>query len=125
MLDPEAECTTAEAAVDRVDAIAGDPFQQQAPPGAPDDLLRSYRRGLLLKRVTGYGINPVNGSFSGGAFGFWIEDGAIAFPVEGLTVAGTAAEIFAGIDLVANDLDLNRTLTAPTFRVTEMQIGGE
>ena len=44
---------------------------------------------------------------------------------KGLTIAGTAEEIFASIDAVGNDLDLNRSLTAPTFRVSAMQIGGE
>jgi PmbA protein len=110
---------------DSLPGIGSHAFYMAAGSATPEEIIRSTRRGLLLKRVTGYGINPVNGSFSGGAFGFWIEDGVIAFPVEGLTVAGTATEIFAGIDLVANDLDLDRTLTAPTFRVTEMQIGGE
>jgi len=81
--------------------------------------------GLLLKEVTGYGINPVNGDFSGGASGFWIENGKIAFPVKGLTIAGTAFEMLKAIDMVGNDLDLTRRLTAPTFRIKLMQIGGE
>jgi PmbA protein len=92
---------------------------------SPEEIIKSTRRGLLLKQVTGYGINPVSGNFSGGAAGFWIENGEIAFPVKGLTIAGKADEIFAAIDLVGNDLDLNRTMTAPTFRVASLQIGGE
>jgi PmbA protein len=89
------------------------------------DIIASTRSGLWLKEVTGYGINPVNGQFSGGAAGFWIEDGRVAFPVQGLTVAGTAEEILMGIDAVADDLDLHRGRTAPTFRVKSLQIGGE
>jgi hypothetical protein len=30
-----------------------------------------------------------------------------------------------GIDMVADDLDLDRGLTSPTFRIASMQIGGE
>jgi len=30
-----------------------------------------------------------------------------------------------GIDMLGNDLDLNRSFTAPTIRIKEMQIGGE
>ena len=75
--------------------------------------------------MTGYGINPVNGNFSGGASGFWIEDGKIAFPVKGLTIAGTADEMLNGIDLLADDLDLSRRMAAPTFRIKLLQIGGE
>jgi PmbA protein len=75
--------------------------------------------------VTGYGINPVNGNFSGGASGFWVENGKIAFPVKGLTVAGNAFEMLNSIDMVGNDLDLNRSFTAPTFRIKSIQIGGK
>jgi PmbA protein len=89
------------------------------------DIIAATRTGLLLTKVTGYGIDSVNGDFSGGASGFWIQDGKIAFPVEGLTIAGCADEMLNGIDMVANDLDRNRKMTAPTFRIRELQIGGE
>lgn len=92
---------------------------------APEDIIRATKKGLLLKGVTGYGINSVSGNFSGGASGFWIENGRIAFPVKGLTIASTADDMLNGIDLLGNDLDLNRTMTAPTFRIKSMQIGGE
>jgi PmbA protein len=100
-------------------------FYLAAGTALPEEIIRATKTGLLLKEVTGYGINAVNGNFSGGAAGFWIEGGKIAFPVKGLTVAGTADEMFNGIDMVGNDLDLNRARTAPTFRVKLLQIGGE
>ncbi len=100
-------------------------FYMEAGKSAPEEIIQSTQKGLLLKGVTGYGINPVNGNFSGGASGFWIENGKIAFPVKGLTIAGTADTILNGIDMVGNDLDLNRTITAPTLRVRLMQIGGK
>ncbi|OGD20299.1 MAG: hypothetical protein A2W03_17550 [Candidatus Aminicenantes bacterium RBG_16_63_16] len=90
-----------------------------------DDIIAATKSGLLVKSVTGYGINPVNGNFSGGAAGFWIENGKIAFPVQGLTIAGTADEILNGIDLMADDLDLNLSMAAPTVRIKMLQIGGE
>ncbi|MCI0495056.1 TldD/PmbA family protein [candidate division KSB1 bacterium] len=91
----------------------------------PEEIIKATKTGLLLKSVTGYGINPVNGNFSGGAEGFWIENGKIAFPVKGITIAATAEEMLNGIDMVGNDLDSNRNFTSPTFRIKEMQIGGE
>lgn len=91
----------------------------------PEDIIKATKRGLYLKSVTGYGIIPVNGNFSGGASGFWIENGKIAFPVKGLTIAGTAFEMLNSIDMVGSDLDMNRSFTAPTFRIKSMQIGGE
>jgi len=100
-------------------------FYMDAGPDSPEDIIRATQRGLYLKGVTGYGIIPVNGNFSGGASGFWIEDGKIAFPVQGLTIAGTAFEMLNAIDMVGNDLDLTRSFTAPTFRIKSVQIGGE
>jgi len=91
----------------------------------PEEIVRATKKGLYLKGVTGYGINPVTGNFSGGASGFWIENGKFAFPVKGLTVAGRAAEMLNGIDMVGSDLDLNKSFTAPTFRIDLMQIGGK
>jgi PmbA protein len=99
-------------------------FYMEAGESDPQSIIRSTGNGLYLKGVTGYGINPVSGNFSGGAQGFWIRNGRIAFPVRGLTVASTADEMLNGIDMLGNDLDLNRTMTAPTLRIAEMQIGG-
>jgi PmbA protein len=99
-------------------------FYVEAGETDPEEILGSTANGLYLKSVTGYGINPVSGDFSGGARGFWIENGRLAYPVRGLTIAATAHEMLNGIDLLGTDLDLNRTMTAPTFRIREMQIGG-
>jgi PmbA protein len=89
------------------------------------EIIKATSRGLLLKDVTGYGIDPVSGNFSGGASGLWIENGEIAYPVKGVTIAGNAFDILGAIDMMGNDIDLNRTFAAPTFRIAEMLIGGK
>ncbi|MCE5346013.1 MAG: TldD/PmbA family protein [Bacteroidales bacterium] len=89
------------------------------------EIIAATKKGLLLKEVTGYGIDAVSGNFSGGASGFWILNGEIAFPVKGVTIAGKAFDILNGIDMMGNDIDMNRTFAAPIFRVAEMQIGGK
>ncbi len=96
----------------------------KAGPHRAADIIANTSKGILLKGVTGYGINPVNGNYSGGASGFWVENGRITHPVQGLTIAGSASDILNQIDMMADDLDMNRSFTAPTFRVREMQIGG-
>jgi PmbA protein len=108
-----------------VPGIGAHNFYMASGSSARAEIISATPKGLLLTEVTGYGINPVNGDFSGGASGFWIEGGKIAFPVKGLTIAGRAEEMLNGIDMVGNDLDLNRSTTAPTFRIRELLIGGE
>ncbi len=108
----------------RMPGIGTDNLYVQAGEHTPEQIIAATQRGLLLKGVTGYGINPVSGNFSGGASGFWIENGKIAFPVKGLTIAGSAHDILNSLDMMGNDLDMERSFSAPTFRIREMQIGG-
>lgn len=91
----------------------------------PDEIIKNTEKGLLLKEVTGYGVDPVTGNFSGGASGLWIVDGKITHPVKGVTIAGKAPDILNSIDMTGNDIDMNRSFSAPTVRVAGMQIGGK
>ncbi|MCX8160488.1 MAG: TldD/PmbA family protein [Candidatus Saccharicenans sp.] len=110
---------------DSLPGIGPHNFYLAAGKSQPEEIIAATERGVLVKEITGYGINPVNGNFSGGATGLWIENGKIAFPVKGITIAGTADEILNGIDMLGNDLDLNRSRTIPTLRIKSLQIGGE
>jgi len=104
--------------------IGSHAFYIEAGDTDPDEIVAGVESGLYLTGVTGYGINPVSGNFSGGAEGFWISRGRKTFPVKGITIASTAEEMFNGIEVIGTDLDLNRTTTAPTLRLRSMQIGG-
>lgn len=90
-----------------------------------NEIIAATKKGLLLLEVTGYGIDPVSGNFSGGASGLWIENGEFVHPVKGVTIAGRAFDILNSVDMIGTDLDMSRTNASPTFRVAEMQIGGK
>ena len=45
--------------------------------------LKRLGTGLLVTELMGQGVNGVTGDYSRGASGFWVQDGAIAFPVAG------------------------------------------
>ncbi len=89
-----------------------------------DEILRSTKRGLYVTGMMGFGFNAVTGDFSRGAVGYWIEDGALAFPVAEVTISLNFKELFAAIDAVGNDLDLKGSVASPTIRVAEMTIAG-
>lgn len=90
----------------------------------PGTLLQGVSRGLLVKNMMGFGFNPVTGDFSRGAEGFWIEDGALAFPVSGVTVSLNLDTLWKRIDAIADDLVLKSRYAAPSFRVSEMTVAG-
>ena len=50
--------------------------------------LRRLGTGLLVTELMGQGVNGVTGDYSRGASGFWVENGAIAYPVHEITIAG-------------------------------------
>ncbi len=87
-------------------------------------LLRKMGRGLLVTEQLGQGVNPVTGDYSRGVAGFWIEDGAIAYPVEEITIAGNLKEIFRGIVAVGNDVDRRGSRHTGSILVERMTIAG-
>ena len=90
-----------------------------------DSLLKDVKEGLYVKGLRGSGTDSTTGAFSVGCNGFWIENGAAVFPVDGVTLGGTTLEILKEIDKVANDLDMRSSLNSPSFRVAEMIVGGK
>jgi len=96
-----------------------------APGGqTPDDLIASVKRGLLVTELIGMGVNMVNGDYSRGASGFWIENGEIAHPVSEVTIAGNLPDMFARLT-PANDLVFRGAQNAPTCLVEDMTIAGK
>nr|HUM34121.1 metallopeptidase TldD-related protein [Candidatus Saccharicenans sp.] len=90
----------------------------------PEEIISSTRKGLLLTRTIGHGLNPVTGDISRGAFGLWIEDGQLAFPVSEIAISGNLNEILNSVDIVGSDLDFYSQICGPTIKVAEMTVAG-
>ena len=93
-------------------------------PHAPADILRSVSRGLYVTEMIGFGINLVTGDYSRGAVGFWIEDGALAYPVEEITIAGNLRRMLMDIEMVGSDLVFRDQTAAPTLKIARMTVAG-
>ena len=89
-----------------------------------DSLIRDVKQGLYVTGLRGLGTDATTGSFSVGGNGFWIENGAAAYPVDGVTLGGTTLEILKNIDKLADDLDMRGPINSPSFRVSSMTVGG-
>lgn len=90
-----------------------------------DDLIKTVKSGILLTRILGSGVNLVTGDVSWGAGGIWIENGELTYPVEGITIAGNLLDLWKNVDAIADDLDWRTVIACPTFRASEMMIGGK
>ncbi len=92
---------------------------------SPQDMIAGLERGLLVTHLVGGGAHLISGQYSSGAEGFWIENGAIAFPVSEITLAGNLADMCRTL-VPANDLDRTRShIAVPSLRIDGMKIGGK
>ncbi|MGH8074350.1 MAG: metallopeptidase TldD-related protein, partial [Lysobacter sp.] len=60
-----------------------------------------------------------------GAAGFWIEDGKIQYPVDGITIAGNLKQMFAAIEAVGSDVDPRSHIRTGSILVGRMTVAGE
>lgn len=106
-------------------------------PYDPEEIVKSTRHGLLVKKMGGGQVNTTNGDF---VFevqeGYIIENGKVKYPVRGATLIGNGPEVLNNIDRVGNDLGFAIGMCGkdgqgvpvsdaqPTIRIKELTIGG-
>ena len=90
----------------------------------PKDLIGSVKQGLYVTELIGFGVNSVTGDYSRGAVGMWIDNGELAYPVEGITIAGNLLDMFRAIDGVGNDLVFRDRTAAPSVLIGRMTVAG-
>ncbi len=89
----------------------------------PAELMKDVREGFYVTELIGMGVNGVTGDYSRGAAGFWIENGALAYPVSEVTIAGNLKEMYKHLT-PANDLVFRYGTDAPTLRVDGLTVAG-
>ena len=96
-------------------------------PGKRDfkGLLKKMDRGLLVTELLGQGVNYVNGDYSRGAAGYWVEGGEIAYPVEEITIAGNLRDMFRNVAAVGNDVLVRGSKQVGSILVERMKIAGD
>jgi len=90
-----------------------------------DALISGMGTGLLVTELMGQGVSTVTGDYSRGAAGFWVENGAIAFPVDELTIAGNLRDMYRAIEAVGSDVDRRSHILTGSILIGEMMVAGE
>ncbi|HEU5443011.1 MAG TPA: metalloprotease PmbA [Steroidobacteraceae bacterium] len=88
-------------------------------------LLRRMGAGLLVTELMGQGVNGVTGDYSRGASGFWVEGGALAYPVHEITIAGNLRDLYRNIVAVGSDVDTRGGIICGSALIGEMTIAGD
>ena len=103
-------------------------FYIQPGPQSPEEVIEQVDQGLyVVNTMNTNSINPVSGDYSVSAQGFWIENGKLTDPVNGVTVAIPLDQLLMNIKAVANDLiflPFMGSIGTPTIRVDNVMIGG-
>ena len=87
--------------------------------------LKRLGTGLLVTELMGQGVNGVTGDYSRGASGFWVENGAIAYPVHEITIAGNLRPMYRDIVALGSDIDPRGGIRTGSVLIGEMTIAGE
>jgi TldD protein len=106
---------------------------------APEDILRSVKRGLYAVNFGGGQVDITNGKFVFSASeAYLIEDGKITAPVKDATLIGNGPEALKYVSMVGNDLKLDEGIGTcgkdgqsvpvgvgmPTIKLDRMTVGG-
>jgi PmbA protein len=92
--------------------------------GGLEALLVRMGTGLLVTELMGQGVNIVTGDYSRGAAGFWVEGGELAGPVSEITIAGSLAEMFAGVVATGSDVDTRGAIRCGSLLLERMTVAG-
>jgi PmbA protein len=93
-------------------------------PHGPEEIVESVQEGFYAIELMGFGVNFVTGDYSQGAAGIWIQNGQLAFPVEGVTIAGNLRDMLGHVEMVGNDLHRQAAVASPTIKVSRMTVAG-
>jgi PmbA protein len=95
------------------------------PAGDASAMLRRLGNGFLVTELMGQGVNGVTGDYSRGASGYWVENGALAYPVQEVTIAGNLRQMYRNIVALGSDVDVRGGVRVGSMLLEEMTIAGE
>jgi len=87
------------------------------------ELIGDIEQGFYVAELMGMGVNGITGDYSRGAAGFWIEKGALAYPVSEVTIAGNLKDMFRQMS-AASDLKFRTGMDSPTIRIDGVTVAG-
>lgn len=88
------------------------------------ELLKNMNTGILITELMGQGVDIINGNYSRGAVGFWIEKGKISYPIHEITISGNLRSMWDNIVSISNDIDMRNNIQCGSVLLSEIQVSG-
>tara|TARA_Y100000768_G_C23950641_1_gene670019 strand:- start:322 stop:1638 length:1317 start_codon:yes stop_codon:yes gene_type:complete len=88
------------------------------------NLIESIDEGILVTEMMGSGANMLTGDYSRGAFGYFIKNGKIEYPVTNFTIASNMIDMFNNIEYIGSDIYENSKIQCGSVMISDMTIGG-
>jgi PmbA protein len=92
---------------------------------SPEELIAGVKSGFYVTELIGHGVNALTGDYSRGAFGIWIENGKLTFPVSEVTIAGNLRDMLLSLEATGSDLEFRGAVASPTLLIREMTLSGQ
>jgi len=106
---------------------------------APEDIIRSVKRGVYAKHFSGGQVNISNGDFVFALTeSYLIEDGKLTAPLKGVNLIGNGPDVLRKVTMLGNDFKLSDGtwtcgkdgqsvpvgIGTPTLKISEITVGG-
>jgi TldD protein len=106
---------------------------------APEDIIRSVKRGVYAKRFAGGQVNISNGDFVFALTeSYLIEDGKLTAPLKGTNLIGNGPDVLRKVTMLGGDFELSQGtwtcgkdgqsvpvgIGTPTMKIAEITVGG-
>ena len=106
---------------------------------APQDILKSVKKGLYATNFSGGQVDITSGKFVFSASeAYWVENGKILYPVKGATIVGNGPDALTRVGMIGNDMQLDPGVGTcgkegqsvpvgvgqPTLRIDGLTVGG-
>jgi len=88
-----------------------------------EQLMADAGEGLLITDMFGPSLNSNTGDYSVGVSGFWFQNGAKAYPVSEVTVAGDLPSMFLRA-VPGSDLEIRGAMNAPSLLIDGLALAG-
>ena len=87
-------------------------------------MISDQKKAFFVSELIGRAGDITNGNYSVGASGLLIENGAITYPVNEITIAGNLKDMFKNL-IPANDLKFKSATNSPSLLIDGMTIAGK